>query len=253
MRLDQHVAEALGVSRNRAQFFVEHGLVSLLGKQVRKCGLEIVDGTQVEIDMDHPQIRYVSRSAEKLASFLDASGISVVGFECLDVGASTGGFTQVLLERGATRVTAVDVGTSQLHERLQGDARIISLENTDIRSWNSSERFVRIVVDVSFISLREVLPAILRFLAPEGICILLFKPQFEVGPTQLKKTGIPKSEEVRLQSVRDFESWLVTQSVSILTQKESSLIGEAGNREVLFAVSASKNIYLLSESDIIPT
>lgn len=91
-------------------------------------------------------------------------------------------------------------------------------------------------MDVSFISLREVLPSVLGLLASDGICVLLFKPQFEVGPSQLKKTGIPKSEEIRVRSIRDFEDWLKVTGVIVLNQYESSLIGEAGNREVLFAV-----------------
>ena len=121
MRLDQRVAETLGTSRNRAQFFIEHGLVNVAGKVSQKCAMEVAPDTELQIDRDHPQIRYVSRSAEKLASFLDATGISVEGFQCLDVGASTGGFTQVLLERSAAQVVAVDVGTAQLHERLRGN------------------------------------------------------------------------------------------------------------------------------------
>jgi 23S rRNA (cytidine1920-2'-O)/16S rRNA (cytidine1409-2'-O)-methyltransferase len=236
MRLDQRVAETLGTSRNRAQFFIEHGLVNVAGKVSQKCAMEVAPDTELQIDRDHPQIRYVSRSAEKLASFLDATGISVEGFQCLDVGASTGGFTQVLLERSAAQVVAVDVGTAQLHERLRGDSRIVSLENTDIRNWKSEEKFARITVDVSFVSLREVLPSILGFLEPEGICVALFKPQFEVGPENLKKTGIPKSEEIRLRAVRDFETWLEASGIPVFHQHESGLIGEAGNREVLFAV-----------------
>jgi len=99
MRLDLRVAEILGVSRNRAKFFIEHGLVSIADRVSQKCGLEVLPNTEVQIDTSHPQIRYVSRSAEKLASFLEITGISVCSFRCLDVGASTGGFTQVLLER----------------------------------------------------------------------------------------------------------------------------------------------------------
>lgn len=239
MRLDLRVAEILGVSRNRAQFFIEHGLVSIADRVVQKCGMEILPDTVVQINRNHPQIRYVSRSAEKLASFLETTGISVEAFRCLDVGASTGGFTQVLLEYWASQVIAVDVGTAQLHERLMGDTRIISLENTDIRQWKSDETFSRIVADVSFISLREVIPSILRLLSQDGICILLFKPQFEVGQENLRKTGIPKSDAIRTQSIRDFQVWLQALGISIFYQHEASLIGEAGNREVLFAIGKS--------------
>ncbi len=134
------------------------------------------------------------------------------------------------------QVIAVDVGTAQLHESLRTDERIVSLENTDIRTWNGNEKFARITVDVSFISIREVLPSILNLLTPDGICILLFKPQFEVGPENLRKTGIPKSEAIRMRSVKDFETWLKHLNISVIYQYESALVGEAGNREVLFAV-----------------
>ncbi len=250
MRLDLRVAEILGVSRNRAKFFIEHGLVTIADRVSQKCGLEVLPNADVHIDTSHPQIRYVSRSAEKLASFLEFTDISVSGFQCLDVGASTGGFTQVLLERWASRVTALDVGTSQLHPRLAGDTRIVSLENTDIRHWKSEQKFARIVVDVSFISLREVLFPILKFLSQDGICILLFKPQFEVGQENLRKTGIPKSEEIRVKSIRDFRIWLTDSGVSVLYQHESSLIGESGNQEVLFAIGLPQ---FLSSENSTPT
>lgn len=240
MRLDQRVAEVLWVSRNRAQFFIEHELVRIAGEVVRKCSLEIAEEIHLDIDHDAPQIRFVSRSAQKLDDFLENSKIVVQWAKCLDIGASTGGFTQVLLERGAKQVTAIDVGTMQLHERLRTNPRIVSLENLDIRKWESHERFSMITIDVSFISIREVLPTALRFLDSSGICILLYKPQFEVGPELLRKTGIPKTEAIRLQSIQDFETWLHHAGIHILNQYESTLIGEAGNREVLFSVQKSE-------------
>lgn len=224
------------MSRNRAQFFIEHELVRIAGEIVRKSSLEITEKIHLDIDYHAPQIRFVSRSAQKLDDFLEKSKIVIRGTNCLDIGASTGGFTQVLLERGARQVTAIDVGTMQLHERLRSDPRIVSLENLDIRKWESHERFDIITIDVSFISIREVLPIALKFLDTSGICILLFKPQFEVGPELLRKTGIPKTEAIRLQSIQDFEAWLRLAGIYIIDQYESTLIGEAGNREVLFSV-----------------
>jgi 23S rRNA (cytidine1920-2'-O)/16S rRNA (cytidine1409-2'-O)-methyltransferase len=239
MRLDQRVAEVLWVSRNRAQFFIEHELVRISGEVVRKMSLEIKEDTHLEIDESASQIRFVSRSAQKLDDFLEMTKIMIQGITCLDIGASTGGFTQVLLERGAERVTAIDVGTLQLHERLRSNPKICSLENTDIRHWQNEEQFGVITIDVSFISVREVLPAAFRHLESLGICVVLFKPQFEVGPDQLKKSGIPKSESIRLRSIQDFCSWLAEAGIVIVHQQASTLFGEAGNQEVLFALQKS--------------
>lgn len=227
MRLDQYVAESLGVSRNRAQFFVDHGFVQVDGKITTKRSMNVVSDMLISIDQTNPQIRYVSRSAEKLATFLDFSGIDVSGSTCLDIGASTGGFTQILLERGAEKVFAVDIGTAQLHERLRSDERIISTENTDIREWTPPILFSRIVADVSFISLREILPHAMDIMNSNGVCIVLFKPQFEVGRVGISKSGVPKTEKIRLAALEEFRKWSLASGYKILCEHESTLPGEA--------------------------
>jgi 23S rRNA (cytidine1920-2'-O)/16S rRNA (cytidine1409-2'-O)-methyltransferase len=165
--------------------------------------------------------------------------------ECLDVGASTGGFTQVLLARGARSVVALDIGTAQLHSSLKGDERIISLENTDIRQYISQSPFDCIVGDISFISLRLLLPSMIAHLRAHGILIVLFKPQFELQRQELTRWGIPKSETLRLRVIDDFREWLKSQGHTIRFEQESELAGEAGNREILFCIEPKMNTAIL--------
>ena len=171
--------------------------------------------------------RFVSRSAIKLDDFLETENISVERLICLDVGASTGGFTQALIGRGAKRVIALDVGTSQLHESLRNDARIISRENTDIRKADFEEAFDLIVVDVSFISLRKIVPDLRRISNKNTQLILLFKPQFEVGKEHLRKTGVPKDEKITKRALDDFLLFAKTSGFTIRKVSASTLKGEA--------------------------
>ena len=198
MRLDQAIAQKYITSRNRAQFFIEHGLVSVDGVTAKKSSTDIINLDRVILNQEAPQTQYVSRSAEKLEKFIEFTELDVTGFHCLDVGASTGGFTQVLLARFARSVVALDIGTAQLHPSLVGDERIVSLENTDIRNYESEIQFDCIVGDISFISLRLLLPSMIRHLRAHGILIVLFKPQFELQSNELTRSGIPKTEALRL-------------------------------------------------------
>jgi 23S rRNA (cytidine1920-2'-O)/16S rRNA (cytidine1409-2'-O)-methyltransferase len=236
VRLDQYLARVLSLSRNRAQFLIESGLVFVDGKTVSKASFEIGETQQVSVRED-PRLRYVARSALKLAGFLETYPIGISGKSCLDIGSSTGGFTQVLLENGAARVTAVDVGTAQLHETLRGDSRIVSLENTDIRTWESTELFDVITIDVSFISLREVIPHAVKRLKDSGCIVALFKPQFEVGARNLRKTGVPKNDQVIASVLLDFRAFVSLYGLYIRAESPSTLAGEAGNLEYLFALT----------------
>jgi 23S rRNA (cytidine1920-2'-O)/16S rRNA (cytidine1409-2'-O)-methyltransferase len=150
---------------------------------------------------------------------------------CLDIGASTGGFTQVLLANGAKQAHAVDVGTSQLHPSLRADARVVSIENTDIRDFRSPTYFDVIVGDISFISLTKLIDPILMLADSETEIILLYKPQFEVGRENLRKTGVPKSEAIVLRKFQEFQEFLITKGVTIKKIAPSAIEGEAGNKE----------------------
>jgi 23S rRNA (cytidine1920-2'-O)/16S rRNA (cytidine1409-2'-O)-methyltransferase len=176
MRLDQYLVEEGFVdSRTKAQALIKSRKVSVNGKAITKPAFK-VDGEKVEIA---DEMIYVSRGAHKLKGFLPSLPFSVKGLNALDIGASTGGFTQVLLEEGATSVTCVDVGQGQLHQKLQDDKRVISFEKMDIRDFTRQRQFDLVTSDVSFISLHHILESV-DALSKKWI-ILLFKPQFEVG------------------------------------------------------------------------
>jgi len=182
MRADQLlVVRGLFESRAKAQAAIEAGNVTANGKPVRKVSEQIEEDAEIVAAPAHP---YVSRGALKLEAALDHFKIDPKGRICLDVGASTGGFTEVLLTRGAAKVYAVDTGTAQLHPRIKADPRVVSLEQSDIRKLEDAEipdHARLIVIDVSFISLEHVIPKALQFAAPHAELIALIKPQFEAG------------------------------------------------------------------------
>lgn len=181
------------------------------------------------------QERFVSRGAYKLLTALEYFGLDVTGFVCLDAGASTGGFTDCLLQHGAARVYAVDVGHAQLHERLRADARVISREGVNLRLAPADllpEAVDMVVADLSFISLTLVLPACLRWLKPGGLAVGLIKPQFEVGPHQTRK-GVVRDEAVRQQAVDMVLEACGRCGLSCLGVTPAAIKGPKGNQEFL--------------------
>lgn len=237
MRLDQALAETYHLTRNRAQQLISAGLVSVNEKVVLKASYSVTSEDTVILQEDK-KIHWVSRSAEKLDGFLEQFLIDLTGKVWLDVGSSTGGFTQVLLERWIQHVDAVDVGTDQLHSSLRDHPAISLYEQTDIRDFSKAKhiRYDIIVCDASFIALREIVPSILLFTHEQTDIILLFKPQFEVGIEHLRKTGVPKNEQ-RVQEVMDiFEQFLNTHHVQIIHKIPSTLKWEAGNQEWIYHV-----------------
>lgn len=180
--------------------------------------------------------RYVSRGGDKLAAALDAWHITVDGLDAMDVGASTGGFTDCLLSRGAARVTAIDVGYGQLAWNLRQDPRVTVMERTNVRHLDPANLPYRpdlVAVDVSFISLRLVIPAVMKALSPGGRIIILVKPQFEAGKTRVGKGGVVRDPEVHLDVLRELLAWLRQASLSVKGIIRSPLKGPAGNIEFL--------------------
>lgn len=226
------VRRGLFESRARAQAAIAAGLVSADGVVLRKASETVPVSAQIEAQAPHP---YVSRGGVKLAAALDAFGFDPAGLHCLDIGASTGGFSDVLLRRRAAHVTAVDVGQSQLHESLKAHPRLSSLEGQDIRTLD----FARLpqppalaVIDVSFISLKLVLPEAARLLAPRGRIVALVKPQFEAGRAALKK-GVVRDEAVQAQVVQEIADCLAALGFSLSGPIPSPIEGGDGNREFL--------------------
>lgn len=191
--------------------------------------------------LEDKRVEFVSRSALKLDVFLDEIGLDVSGMTCLDIGASTGGFTQVLLMRGAKKVHAVDVGTLQLHASLRQDTRVACYENTDIRNFTTPTSFDIIVGDISFISLTKLMDSILSLASPGTEIILLYKPQFEVGSENLRKTGVPKSEAIVAKKFEEFQKFLGEKGVHIKKITPSSIQGEAGNQEYLLSLQKKES------------
>jgi len=220
----------LAASRTKAQALILAGVVQVGGKIVSKPGTPVIEDSRIEIIK--PQL-YVSRGGEKLAGALDDFHLNPAGLICLDVGASTGGFTDCLLQRGAQKVIAVDVGKGQLMDSLRRDARVVSMEKTHILELDpaSLERKPGLItVDVSFISLKRVLPKV-KMLLPEGGTILaLVKPQFEVGAKFLKK-GVVRDEEIQKQAVREIIEFAKTLDLECVGQAPSKLKGPKGNQE----------------------
>lgn len=198
MRLDAYmVASSLSPGRDRAKELIAKGAVLVDGKVCRKPSAE-VDGKTVTVT---EQDAFVSRGAHKLEAAFEAFGLSVAGQSCLDAGASTGGFTQLLLEKGAARVYAVDVGFGQLAGPLREDPRVVNLEKTDIRQLTLEEAPAFFSADVSFISLTQVLPALFRLTSEDAFGICLVKPQFEVGRAKVGKRGVVRSKTAQEEAV----------------------------------------------------
>lgn len=231
------VARGLFESRARAQAAIAAGLVTADGTVVRKASEEISSTAVITAEHEHP---YVSRGGVKLTAALDYFSLDIAGRTCLDVGASTGGFTQVLLARGAARVYAVDVGLDQLHAQLRGHERILSIEQTDIRKLDPARLSVPAdfaVVDVSFISLKLVLPHLDRLINRSATILALIKPQFEANRRDIKK-GIVRDAAVHAAICNDIAALMTTFGWRPARLMESSILGGDGNRE--FFIEAAR-------------
>ena len=243
-RLDVLLVErGLADSRAQAQALVLAGLVP--GHS--KAGEQLDEDVQLAVK---ETARYVSRGGEKLANALDATGVDPKGLDCLDIGASTGGFTDVLLRRGAARVIALDVGYGQLHPRLRDDRRVIVLERVNARELTQLPFAPRLVVcDVSFISVRTALPPALRLAAPGWQTLVLVKPQFEAGRADVGKGGVVKSNETRARVVREVAEAALAWDAETVAVVDSGLPGPKGNRELFLHLVHAPEAKLPAELD----
>jgi 23S rRNA (cytidine1920-2'-O)/16S rRNA (cytidine1409-2'-O)-methyltransferase len=239
LRLDELlVRRGLFASRSRARDAITRGAVAVDGVTAAKPGQATADTARIAVD--DPARAYVSRAALKLVAGLDAFGIDPAGSHALDIGASTGGFTQVLLERGAAHVVAIDVGHGQLDPALASDSRVTSLEKLNARELDADHlgglRPSLVVSDVSFISLKLALPPALDLAAPDARCVLLVKPQFEAGREAIGKGGLLRDPATGEQIARDLEAWLDARpGWRALGFVPSPIEGGDGNREFLLA------------------
>jgi 23S rRNA (cytidine1920-2'-O)/16S rRNA (cytidine1409-2'-O)-methyltransferase len=235
MRLDQRLVDlGLADSRARARTLIEAGAVSVDGAPARKPAQPVAEGAAVAVASDPNP--WVSRAGLKLSHALEVFRLAPQGV-ALDIGASTGGFTEVLLARGAARVIAVDVGHGQLHPRLAADPRVTCLEGTNARDLGPDRvpPVDWITADVSFISLEKALPAALALARPGAVLVALIKPQFEAGPGVVGKGGILRDPAVQEAVCRRIESWLESLGWQVTGRVPSPIEGADGNREFLIA------------------
>jgi 23S rRNA (cytidine1920-2'-O)/16S rRNA (cytidine1409-2'-O)-methyltransferase len=232
VRLDQLLVQrGLAESRSQAQALVLAGEVYVDGQAALKPGLKVHDEAQIEV---RERLPYVSRGGLKLAAALDSFQVSVQGAVCADVGASTGGFTDCLLQRGAVRVYAIDVGYGQLAWQLRRDERVVVMERTNVRYVEALPEPVQLVVmDASFISLGLLLPPVVRWLDPGADVIPLVKPQFEAGRDQVGKGGVVRDPAVHRQVLEKVAGYATGLGLAVLGVIRSPITGPAGNVEFL--------------------
>jgi 23S rRNA (cytidine1920-2'-O)/16S rRNA (cytidine1409-2'-O)-methyltransferase len=216
----------LVASRSQAESYIKLGVVYVNKKQITKPGFFVHENAAIELRQTD---QYVSRAGLKLASVTQVLQVDFTGKTVLDVGSSTGGFTDYALKHGAKKVFAVDVGTNQLHPSLHGNDKIVLHEQTDIRDFTPPEHIDVVVIDVSFISLREILPHIAAITTKKTLVLAMCKPQFEAGDT-VKHNGVIKNDALRRKILHEFELWVKKYFV-ILQKADSDVKGAKGNQE----------------------
>ena len=231
------VRQGLVPTRSQAESYIRLGQVKVDGKVITKPGFFASENAVIVFGAKE---QYVSRAALKLASVASTLGLEFKGKIVLDVGSSTGGFTDYSLQHGAKKVIAVDVGTDQLHPKLRADDRVELHEKTDIRKFITDEKADLAVIDVSFISMTLILESVAKLLKKDGHIAAMLKPQFEAGRDQLNK-GIVKNSAHRRDILQNFENWCRTNKFVILKKSDSAIAGEKGNVERFYLLKKNLN------------
>lgn len=235
-RLDEYLIEHKFASgKDEAFVIVTEGRVFVEGQKAISPSQRVTLSSHIEVREPMP---YVGRGAFKLEGALTAFGLDIKGLVCIDIGAATGGFTQVLLQRGAVKVYAIDTAKGKLAPKLREDPRVIVMEETDIRHLEKLPELADLAtIDISLISLREILPHARRLLKPDGKIIALFKPQYETRDPRILIHGIIKDTIAREKLLHDFIAWLGAHNWTVVNHKESPLSGSKGNKEYLFKLA----------------
>jgi 23S rRNA (cytidine1920-2'-O)/16S rRNA (cytidine1409-2'-O)-methyltransferase len=225
------VSRELADSRSKAQALIMAGEVSVNGKVITKAGTLIDPESEITLKK---QRQYVSRGGIKLTHALDEFKIDVTALAVMDIGASTGGFTDCLLQRGAARVYAVDVGYGQIDYKLRQDPRVVTLDRTNARyPFQLPETADMAVIDASFISVTKIIPEVVTHLKPESNIIVLLKPQFEAERSEIGKGGIVKDTRIHTLVIARFVNWIVTNNLRFRGMTTSPILGSEGNKEFL--------------------
>lgn len=238
MRLDVKLTQLYQISRQKAQDALQQGRVFVNSVNVTKNAYDVSDTDCIEMRVR--EVEFVSRAGYKLDEMLNKHSLDVSGWICIDIGSSTGGFTDCLLQRRVKSVTCVDVGTNQLHSKLRDDPRVTVMENTNARDLDASRfdvAFDLLVMDVSFISVRLLVGNLAALVRPHGKMIVLFKPQFEVGEKYLNKSGIVTSQKAINSSIDSFRQQCRSWQLMVHDCHKSSVIGRDGNQEYVFYLS----------------
>ncbi|MEK7594147.1 MAG: TlyA family RNA methyltransferase [Patescibacteria group bacterium] len=245
-RLDQRLTELnLVKTRSQAESYIKLGQVEVNGKVVTKAGQVVSADAKIKVTAEQ---QYVSRAALKLASVAEAMKLDFKGKVVLDVGSSTGGFTDYALRHGAKKVLAVEVGTNQLHPSLHGNKKIELHEKTDIRDFRTDQKIDIVVADVSFISLREILPSVAKLSTNQTQIAVMVKPQFEAGQgsangrSALKHKGVIKNDKMRRDILKDFEQW-AKQYFTVRDKADSAVSGAKGNQERFYLLRKKRLSY----------
>ncbi|MDB5186333.1 MAG: putative rRNA methyltransferase YqxC [Candidatus Saccharibacteria bacterium] len=238
-RLDQEmVTRGIIPTRSQAESFIKLGSVQVNGREVTKPGTMVSTDDKIKLLAKE---QYVSRAGLKLASIAQSLKLNFKDTVVLDVGSSTGGFTDYALRNGARKVIAVDVGTNQMHPLLRTDPRIELYEQTDIRDVKGlSEAVDIIVIDVSFISLREILPYVAKLSTSRTQIVAMVKPQFEAGNSNLKHKGVIKNDRMRRDILKDFEFW-AQKLFMVIDKADSDVAGAKGNQERFYLLKKLKS------------
>ena len=232
VRLDILISEKENIPRAVAKSFIEEGLVSVNQKTITSPGVKF--DMNEEITVNKPNDMFVSRAGNKLKAAIEAFSIDVNGKICIDVGASTGGFTDCLLKYGASKVYAIDTGTDQLHNKLKEHPKVISIEKTNINNVHElPDKAEILVIDVSFVSLKKVFDSALNLTLESAEIICLIKPQFEVGRENISKKGIVRDKKNHTKILNDFRKYFTDKNLSIQGLIESPIKGLNGNTEHL--------------------
>lgn len=235
MRLDLVLQKQHKISRSQASNIIRMGKVQVDGRVATKPGQKVYENSVIEVDESGS---YVSRAGNKLASVAEVLYLNFKDKVVLDVGSSTGGFTDYALQNGAKKIIAVDVGTDQLHPSLRGSEKIELHEKTDIRDFKTNEKIDIVVIDVSFISLREILPSVEKLANKKTQIVAMLKPQFESGSSK-KHKGVIKNSAMRRQILKDFELW--SKNLFVIKNKQDSQVsGRKGNVERFYLLQLSR-------------
>jgi 23S rRNA (cytidine1920-2'-O)/16S rRNA (cytidine1409-2'-O)-methyltransferase len=238
MRLDVKLSQLYDISRQKAQDALEEQRILVNGKTVTKSSMDVSESDVIELIRRKSE--FVSRAGYKLEEILEKHQLDVTDFGCIDIGASTGGFTDCLLQRKAASVTAVDVGTMQLHPTLRNDPRVVVMENTNARTILPEHfpiSFDLLVMDVSFISVKLLIEPLIKLVKPQGKFIILLKPQYEVGEKYLNKHGIVKDDKRVARMLNEYRVLFKQLNISIIDCHKTALTGRDGNQEYIFYLS----------------